>query len=53
MKTTKFNTTSQSLTNISQRFTEFGHFIGRGDSTKVFTEIGYLIRNNDSLQNGL
>lgn len=49
----EFNTTSQSLTNISQRFTEFGHFIGRGDSTKVFTEIGYLIRNNDSLQNGL
>jgi hypothetical protein len=42
---------TQSLSNFSQRFTEFGNFIGRGDSTKVFTEIGYLTRQNDSLQN--
>ncbi len=44
-------TQTQTLSNFSQRFTEFGNFIGRGDSTKVFTEIGYLARQNDSLQN--
>ncbi|AWI24900.1 hypothetical protein [Flavobacterium pallidum] len=38
---------------LSQRFTEYGTFIGRGDSTKVFVELGYLHRINDSLQNGL
>lgn len=35
---------------LSQRFTEYGAFIGRGDSTKVFVELGYLHRTNDSLQ---
>ena len=43
--------TSQ-LSSLSQRFTEYGAFIGRGDSTKVFVELGYLQRLNDSLQNG-
>ena len=38
---------------LSQRFHEFGAFIGRGDSTKVFVEFGYLQRSNDSLVNGL
>jgi hypothetical protein len=38
---------------LSQRFLEYGAFVGRGDSTKVFVEIGYLQRRNDSLQNGL
>ncbi|KRD11770.1 hypothetical protein ASE21_08735 [Flavobacterium sp. Root901] len=38
---------------LSQRFSEYGAFIGRGDSTKVFIELGYLQRKNDSLQNGL
>ncbi|KIO52196.1 hypothetical protein [Flavobacterium hibernum] len=38
---------------LSQRFSEYGAFVGRGDSTKVFVEIGYLQRRNDSLQNGL
>ena len=37
----------------SQRFSEYGVFAGRGDSTKVFVELGYLRRKNDSLQNGL
>ncbi|WP_291118966.1 hypothetical protein [Flavobacterium sp. UBA6135] len=37
---------------LSQRFNEYGVFAGRGDSTKVFVEIGYLHRVNDSLQNG-
>jgi len=36
---------------LSQKFTEYGAFIGRGDSTKVFLELGYLNRKNDSLQN--
>ncbi len=41
------------LSSLSQRFTEFGAFVGRGDSTKVYMEIGYLGRLNDSLQNGI
>jgi hypothetical protein len=41
------------LSALSQRFSEYGAFIGRGDSTKVFVELGYLHRVNDSLQNGL
>lgn len=40
------------FTTLSQRFSEYGAFIGRGDSTKVYTEIGYLHRINDSLQSG-
>ena len=38
---------------LSQRFSEYGVFVGRGDSTKVFVELGYLRRKNDSLQNGV
>ncbi|CAM3726991.1 hypothetical protein FLGE108171_12475 [Flavobacterium gelidilacus] len=38
---------------LSQKFAEYGAFIGRGDSTKVFVELGYLQRKNDSLQNGI
>jgi hypothetical protein len=38
---------------LSQRFTEYGFFAGRGDSTKVFVELGYYERTNDSLQNGI
>jgi hypothetical protein len=41
------------LSTLSQRFFEYGAFVGRGDSTKVFVELGYLHRTNDSLQNGL
>lgn len=41
------------LSNLSQRFSEMGGFIGRGDSTKVFVEVGYLHRVNDSLVNGM
>ncbi|MCY1221493.1 hypothetical protein D9M72_335510 [compost metagenome] len=37
---------------LSQRFNEFGLFTGRGDSTKVYVELGYLQRTNDSLVNG-
>ena len=41
------------FSSLSQKFTEFGGFIGRGDSTKVFIELGYLNRSNDSIQSGL
>ena len=37
------------LSSLSQRFFEYGAFTGRGDSTKVFVELGYLHRANDSL----
>ena len=47
----KLAATSQ-LSALSQRFSEIGAFIGRGDSTKVYAELGYFHRNNDSLQNG-
>lgn len=41
------------LSQLSQRFSEYGVFIGRGDSTRVFAEVGYLHRLNDSLQGGM
>jgi hypothetical protein len=47
----KIKLTNQ-LSALSQRFSEYGAFAGRGDSTKVFVELGYLHRVNDSLQNG-
>ena len=37
------------LSSLSQRFSEIGAFVGRGDSTKVYFELGYLNRVNDSL----
>ncbi|QSB27745.1 hypothetical protein [Flavobacterium sp. CLA17] len=43
---------SNQFSTLSQRFSEYGVFVGRGDSTKVFVELGYLQRRNDSLQNG-
>ncbi len=48
----KDKTTNQ-FSALSQRFSEYGVFVGRGDSTKVFVELGFLQRKNDSLQNGL
>jgi hypothetical protein len=47
------NKTNNQLSSLSQRFSEYGLFTGRGDSTKVFVELRYLKRTNDSLQNGL
>lgn len=47
----KDKTTGQ-LSNLSQRFSEVGAFVGRGDSTKVFVELGYLNRVNDSINLG-
>lgn len=48
----KVKSTNQFLA-LSQRFSEYGLFAGRGDSTKVFVEMGFLKRANDSLQNGI
>lgn len=48
----KDKTTNQ-FSALSQRFSEYGAFVGRGDSTKVYVELGFLQRQNDSLQNGL
>lgn len=43
---------TNSFSALSQKFTEVGAFVGRGDSTKVYVELGYLNRVNDSLQDG-
>ena len=42
-----------SLTNISQRYKDYGAFAGVGDSTKVYVEGYYRYRVTDSLQNNL
>ena len=39
------------LTPLSQRFKSYELFVGIGDSTKVFAEIGYKNRVNDSIRN--
>ena len=44
---------TNTLSSLSQRFLEYGALLGRGDSTKVYMEVGCLHRTNDSLQNGL
>ena len=44
------NKVTNQFSDLSQKFTEYGIYSGRGDSTKVFVELGYLRRTNDSLQ---
>ena len=44
---------SQNLTEFSHRYNEVEGFFGIGDSTKIFTEIGYNFRKTDSVQNTL
>lgn len=39
------------LTALSQKFTSYEVFTGVGDSTKIFVELGYINRVNDSLRN--
>ncbi|AOW21400.1 hypothetical protein [Urechidicola croceus] len=39
---------TQNLSPLSQRFNEYEAFFGIGDTTKVFSEIGYNYRLNDS-----
>jgi hypothetical protein len=43
--------TTQELTSLSQHFKAYEVFTGVGDSTKVFAEIGYKNRVNDSIKN--
>ena len=42
---------TQTLTNLSQKFKSYEVFYGIGDSTKLFGEIGYKNRVNDSIRN--
>ena len=42
---------SDSLTELSQKFNAYETFVGIGDSTKVYAEVGYIKRFNDSLRN--
>ena len=44
---------SDSLTPLSQKFKAYEAFVGIGDSIKVFAEVGYIKRFNDSLRNNL
>ena len=42
---------TSTLTPLSQKFKSYDFFFGVGDSTKVFTKIGYKNRVNDSIRN--
>ena len=42
---------TETLTPLSQKFKSYDVFVGVGDSTKVFAEIGYKNRVNDSIRN--
>ena len=44
------NTSTQELTALSQKFKSYEVLFGVGDSTKIFTEIGYKNRVNDSIR---
>ncbi len=44
------NVNTDRFTNLSQRFNQYEIFAGRGDTTKVFVELGYRHRVNDSLR---
>lgn len=45
------DTNTEVLTPLSQKFKSYEVFTGIGDSTKVFVEIGYKNRVNDSIRN--
>ena len=45
--------TTQQLSKLTQKFSEIGAFVGRGDSTKIYVELGVLHRANDSVQSGI
>ncbi|WP_242156181.1 hypothetical protein [Aestuariivivens sediminis] len=42
---------TQTLTPLSQKYTSYEFYTGVGDSTKVYAEIGYKYRINDSIRN--
>ena len=45
------NKSTNQFTALSQKFSEYGFFAGRGDSTAVYVQLGFLKRVNDSIQN--
>ena len=45
------NKSTNQYTTLSQKFSEYGVFTGRGDSTSVYLQVGFLKRVNDSVQN--
>jgi hypothetical protein len=45
-------TSTDELTGLSQKFTGYEVYAGRGDTTTTFVEIGYRNRTNDSLRDG-
>ncbi len=45
------NIQTNKLSNLSQRFHEISPSIGRGDTTQVYWNIGFVARLNDSLRN--
>ena len=45
----KYKSTNQ-FTPLSQKFSEYELFAGRGDSTAVYVQLGFLKRVNDSIQ---
>lgn len=49
----ELNKQTDSLTLKSQRFTDYESFVGVGDSTAVYAQIGYRYRQTDSLSQGL
>ena len=44
---------NDSLTPMSQKYNSYEIFTGVGDSTKVFVEVGYQFRINDSIRNSV
>lgn len=44
---------SERLTANSQRFTDYETYLGVGDSTTIYAQIGYRYRQTDSLTNGI
>ena len=42
---------TQEFTNLSHQFKEYETYIGLGDSTKVYSKIGFNYRQNDSIRN--
>ena len=45
--------TTQEFTNLSHQFKEYETYIGLGDSTKVYSKIGFNYRQNDSIRSNV
>ena len=49
----ELNKTTDSLTQNSQRFIDYETYVGVGDSTGVYAQVGYRFRQTDSLDQGV